>query len=145
MTQRHEISKCCWENGDNRLVQGRVGTNHQFVTNKNQQTKMQYLRSAIKRGAPVKSFMAIAIVSMVLLVSWKRLLESFLNQFLLKYTCFTLWLTVSRTWTQVVAIHSLSCPVTYGIFSDQGSNPCPLHWQADSYPLYHPGSLWTHF
>ena len=22
----------------------------------------------------------------------------------------------------------------YGIFPDQGSNPCPLHWQADSYP-----------
>ena len=22
----------------------------------------------------------------------------------------------------------------------QGSNPCPLHWQVDSYPLYHQGS-----
>ena len=22
-----------------------------------------------------------------------------------------------------------------GIFSDQGLNPCPLHWQVDSYPL----------
>ena len=28
------------------------------------------------------------------------------------------------------------CPVACGIFLDQGSNPCPLHWQADSYPLY---------
>ena len=27
-----------------------------------------------------------------------------------------------------------------GIFRDQGSNPCPLHWQADSYPLSHHGS-----
>ena len=26
----------------------------------------------------------------------------------------------------------LSCPVACGIFPDQGSNPCPLHWQADS-------------
>ena len=25
--------------------------------------------------------------------------------------------------------------------SDQGSNPCPLHWEADSYPLCHQGSL----
>ena len=23
---------------------------------------------------------------------------------------------------------------------DQGSNPCPLHWQADSQPLRHEGS-----
>ena len=27
-----------------------------------------------------------------------------------------------------------------GIFPDQGSNPCPLHWQADSQPLCHQGS-----
>ena len=27
-----------------------------------------------------------------------------------------------------------------GIFLDQGSNPCPLHWQADSLPLRHQGS-----
>ena len=26
------------------------------------------------------------------------------------------------------------------IFPDQGSNPCPLHWQADSQPLRHQGS-----
>ena len=27
-----------------------------------------------------------------------------------------------------------------GIFPDRGSNPCPLHWQADSQPLRHQGS-----
>ena len=27
-----------------------------------------------------------------------------------------------------------------GIFPDQGSNLCPLHWQADSQPLRHQGS-----
>ena len=27
-----------------------------------------------------------------------------------------------------------------GIFPDQGLNLCPLHWQADSYPLRHQGS-----
>ena len=27
-----------------------------------------------------------------------------------------------------------------GIFPDQGSNPCPLHWQVDSQPLLHQGS-----
>ena len=27
-----------------------------------------------------------------------------------------------------------------GIFPDQGFGLCPLHWQADSYPLYHGGS-----
>ena len=34
-------------------------------------------------------------------------------------------------------VQGLSCPAACGIFLDQGSNPCPLHWQADSYPLYH--------
>ena len=32
----------------------------------------------------------------------------------------------------VVVAHGLSCSVPCGIFPDQGSNPCPLHWQADS-------------
>ena len=32
----------------------------------------------------------------------------------------------------VVVVYGLSCPVACGIFADQGSNPCPLHWQADS-------------
>ena len=31
-----------------------------------------------------------------------------------------------------VVAHRLSCSVARGIFPDQGSNPCPLHWQADS-------------
>ena len=34
--------------------------------------------------------------------------------------------------------HGLSCG---GIFLDQGLNPCPLHWQVDSYPLEHQESL----
>ena len=33
-----------------------------------------------------------------------------------------------------------SCSAACGIFPDQGSNPCPLHWQADSQPLRHQGS-----
>ena len=40
----------------------------------------------------------------------------------------------------VVVEHGLSCFVACGIFPDQGLNLCPLHWQADSYPLYHQGS-----
>ena len=32
----------------------------------------------------------------------------------------------------VVVVHGLSCSVACGIFPDQGSNSCPLHWQADS-------------
>ena len=35
--------------------------------------------------------------------------------------------------------HGLSCSAACGIFPDQGSNPCPLHWQADSQPLCQPG------
>ena len=31
-----------------------------------------------------------------------------------------------------VVVHGLRCPAVYGIFPNQGSNLCPLHWQADS-------------
>ena len=34
----------------------------------------------------------------------------------------------------------LSCSLACGIFLDPGLNLCPLHWRADSYPLYHWGS-----
>ena len=34
----------------------------------------------------------------------------------------------------------LNCSMVCGIFLDQGSNLCPLHWQADSQPLNHQGS-----
>ena len=40
----------------------------------------------------------------------------------------------------VVVAHRLSCSKACGIFPDQGSNPCLLHWQADSIPLSHQGS-----
>ena len=36
--------------------------------------------------------------------------------------------------------HGPSCSAARGIFPDQGSNPCLLHWQADSQPLRHQGS-----
>ena len=49
-----------------------------------------------------------------------------------------LWSTV--TWASVVVAHGPSCSTACGIFLDQGSNLCPLHWQADSYPLCHEGS-----
>ena len=39
-----------------------------------------------------------------------------------------------------VVAHSLSCPAACGIFPDQESNLCPLHWQADSQPLDYQGS-----
>ena len=32
----------------------------------------------------------------------------------------------------VVVAHGLSCSTACGIVPDQGLNPCPLHWQADS-------------
>ena len=40
--------------------------------------------------------------------------------------------TGSRRAGSVVVAHGSSCSAECGIFPDQGSNPCPLHWQADS-------------
>ena len=45
----------------------------------------------------------------------------------------------------VVVAHRLSCFAACGIFPDQGSNPCPLHWKADSLPPHHQGSPKIHF
>ena len=55
----------------------------------------------------------------------------------------------SRRAGSVVVAHGPSCSAARGIFPDQGSNPCPLHWQADSQPRRHQGShrllsLWRH-
>ena len=48
--------------------------------------------------------------------------------------------TGSRRAGSVIVAHRPSCPAACGTFPDQGSNPCPLHWQADSQPLRHQGS-----
>ena len=48
--------------------------------------------------------------------------------------------TGSRCAGSVVVAHGPSCSEACGIFPDQGSNPCPLHWQADSQLLRHQGS-----
>ena len=44
------------------------------------------------------------------------------------------------SWASVAVTHGLSCPAACGIFLDQGSSLCPLHWQVGSYPLWHQGS-----
>ena len=61
---------------------------------------------------------------LVLSLSWPLLLRS----------------TGSRRASSVVVAHRPSCSAACGLFPDQGSNPCPLHWQADSQPLHHQGS-----
>ena len=48
--------------------------------------------------------------------------------------------TGSRRAGSVIVAHGPSCSAACGIFPDQGSNPCPLHQQADSQPLRHQGS-----
>ena len=54
--------------------------------------------------------------------------------------------TGSRRTGSAIVAHGPSCSAACGIFPDQGSNPCPLHWQADSQPLRHQGSPHTnHF
>ena len=48
--------------------------------------------------------------------------------------------TGSRRAGSVAVAHGPSCSVACGILPDQGSNPHPLHRQADSQPLHHQGS-----
>ena len=51
-----------------------------------------------------------------------------------------LWSTGS-----IVVAHERSGYGAYGILPHQGLNPCPLHWQADSYSLLHQGSPISNF
>ena len=44
-----------------------------------------------------------------------------------------------------VVVHRLSRSAACGLLPGQGSNPCPLRWQADSQPLRHQGSPCTRF
>ena len=37
-----------------------------------------------------------------------------------------------RALRAVVVLNGRVCPAACGIFLDQGLNPCPLYWQADS-------------
>ena len=53
--------------------------------------------------------------------------------------------TGSRRAGSAIVAHGPSCSAARGIFPDQGSNPCPLHWQADSLPLRHQGSPGLYF
>ena len=53
--------------------------------------------------------------------------------------------TGSRHAGSAVVAHGPSCSAACGIFPGQGSNPCPLHQQADSQPLRHQGSPDIHF
>ena len=49
--------------------------------------------------------------------------------------------TGSRRAGSVNVAHGPSCSAACGVFPDQGSNPCPPHWQADSQSLRHQGSF----
>ena len=48
--------------------------------------------------------------------------------------------TGSRRAGSAIVAHGPSRSTACGILPDQGTNLCPLHWQADSQPLRHEGS-----
>ena len=55
------------------------------------------------------------------------------------------WPLLLQSTGSVIVAHGPRCSVACGIFPAQGSNPCPLHWQADSQPLRHQGSPYGQF
>ena len=56
-----------------------------------------------------------------------------------------LWSTGSRRAGSAIVAHGPSRSAACGILPDQGSNPCPLHWQAESQPLRNQGSPMLRF
>ena len=74
------------------------------------------------------------------------------------FSCYGAWalgppdVTRCGTWTQQLRlpgskaqVHGFGCCRACGIFPCQGWNPCLLHWQVDSLPLNHQGSLTSTF
>ena len=53
--------------------------------------------------------------------------------------------TGSRRAGSAAVAHGPRCSAACGILPDQGPNPRPLHWQADSQPLRHQGSPQNNF
>ena len=53
---------------------------------------------------------------------------------------FSSWWPLVAARSSDVVLQGLSCSKACGVFLGQGSDPYPLHWQADSYPLCHQGS-----
>ena len=66
-------------------------------------------------------------------------LEEFFFKILFIYL-FICWIFVATHRFSLVVVHGLSCSAACGIFPDQVSNPCLLHWQMDSLPLSHQGT-----
>ena len=50
------------------------------------------------------------------------------------------WVTEHTYIGSAAVAHRLTCSLACGIFPDQGSTLCPLHWQLDSFPLCYQGS-----
>ena len=93
----------------------------------------------------------------VRIISLKNVFTVFINLAVLGLHCFRGYSLVSVHWLlfavisllaapglshagSVDKVHRYSYPTACGIFLDQGSNLCPLHWQVDSLPLSHQGS-----
>ena len=74
------------------------------------------------------------------LASGRRGLPSVVVHGLLTAVASLPWLPCRGTRTSAVVEHALCCSTAYGAFPAQGLNPCPLQWQADSYPPHHQGS-----
>ena len=51
------------------------------------------------------------------------------------FSCCGTWALGTQALMVISQRHS--CPSACGILPGQGWNPCSLHWQMDSYPLYH--------
>ena len=45
---------------------------------------------------------------------------------------YSMWAQKLQLSGSVLVAHRLSCSAARGIFPEQGSNPCPLHWWLDS-------------
>lgn len=94
-------------------------------------------------------FFVVFLITVVLDFCCRTQAFSSCSQWELLFTVVRVLLTaeyrLSGEWASPAVVHRLSCPSARGIFPDHRLNPCPLHQQADSDPLYYQRSLRTSF
>jgi hypothetical protein len=106
VSQRHEVSTCCWKNCVDKLAWRRDATNLQFVKKKTQYPQSAIKRSTKKRGMPVITSWSRILFEKLVVAQFinKFSVTSICNIYSLKMQTFSLFHTVVST-LHVSAIH----------------------------------------
>ena len=136
---------CCWvtENITGQMISGKLKKTSSWNKLWNQVSRMSILQSHFK------NFFILAVLGLRCCVGFLQLWRAGAT-FQLRcagFSCggFSCEARALGMQASVVVLRGLCCFMACEIFPDQGSNPCLLHWKAESLPLSHQGSPYYRF